>query len=267
MQDTAQLLGFAEKLARDAGAIILEYFEKFDKAVELKADESPVTIADKKINNLVIERITQSYPDHGVLGEEGSIHEDRNELWVCDPIDGTKSFIQRIPTALFSLAFVVDGSPEVAVVYDPYQDKMFSAIKGKGAWVNGSELAVSKQDKIGEASIALTPRYNDMIRWRTFLDGLQNEKTNLVLVPGNVFKSTIIATGHIDGYIFPGRSAHDIAAAKLIVEEAGGKVTDLKGDEQRYDGKIYGAIISNGVLHDQIVEKLATFGPDNFVGY
>jgi fructose-1,6-bisphosphatase/inositol monophosphatase family enzyme len=267
MQDTDKLLDFAQRVAREAGNVILEYFEVADKSVETKADESPVTIADKQINDMVIARVTETFPNHGILGEEGSLHADRKELWVCDPIDGTRSFIQRIPTAVFSLAYVVDGQVEVAVVFDPYQNKLFSAARGKGAWVNGETLSVSSCDKLEEASIGITPGYKDVKKWRVLLDGLAEQGTNLVLVPGNVFKSTLVATSSIDGYVFPGRSAHDIAAAKLIIEEAGGKVTDLSGKEQRYDGAIYGAIISNGLLHDQLVDQLQKFKTENFIGY
>jgi fructose-1,6-bisphosphatase/inositol monophosphatase family enzyme len=267
MQDTDKLLDFAQRVAREAGNVILEYFEMSDKSVETKADESPVTLADKQINDMVIQRVTETFPGHGILGEEGSLHADRNELWVCDPIDGTRSFIQRIPTAVFSLAYVVNGRAEVATIFDPYQDKLLSAARGKGAWINGARLTVSSCDKLEQASIGITPGYKDVKKWRVLLDGLAEQGTNLVLVPGNVFKSTLVATAHIDGYVFPGRSAHDIAAAKLIVEEAGGKVTDLNGKEQRYDGEIYGAIISNGLLHDQLVEQLKNFNVENFIGY
>jgi myo-inositol-1(or 4)-monophosphatase len=216
---------------------------------------------------MIIQRVTETFPDHGVLGEEASLNADRNELWVCDPIDGTRSFIQRIPTAVFSLAYVVDGQVEIAAIFDPYQNKLFSAVKGKGAWVNGEPLSVSSCDKLEQASIAFTPGYKDLIKWRELLDEHAEQGTNIVLVPGNVFKSTLVATASVDGYVFPGRSAHDVAAAKLIIEEAGGKVTDLNGEEQRYDGKIYGAIVSNGLLHDQLVDQLTKFNTENFIGY
>jgi fructose-1,6-bisphosphatase/inositol monophosphatase family enzyme len=267
MQDTTDLLDFAKSVAREAGVIMLKYFDTDDKDIQTKADASPVTIADKLINQLVLDKVAEKYPEHGVLAEEGSQHEDRNQLWVCDPIDGTKGFIQHIPTALFSLAFVVDGSSEIAVLFDPFQDKLYSAARGKGASMNEVVLTVSAQPTLAGALVSLSGSYKELKARQPFFDSLVDHKAEIVMVPGNVFRSTLVATSGVDAHIFPGKSAHDIAASKLIIEEAGGKVTDLYGKEQRYDGKIYGAIITNGHIHDEVVELLAAFGPENFVGY
>lgn len=267
MQNTEEILTFAKALARDAGAIILEYFYGKDMGVEFKQDTSPVTLADKQINQVVIDRVAAEFPEHGVLAEEGSAHEERNELWVCDPIDGTKSFIQHIPTALFSLAYVVNGDPQVAVIYDPFQDRLYSAVKGEGAQCNDTPTRVSAGAELEKASVGIATSYKELKHRRAFFDDLLERGVNQVIVPGNVFKSSLVISGNIDGYVFPGKSAHDVAAAKLIVEEAGGKVTNLRGEAQRYDGPIYGAVISNGHLHDQLVDALKAFGPENYVGY
>jgi fructose-1,6-bisphosphatase/inositol monophosphatase family enzyme len=262
-----ELLDFGKSLAQDAGAIILRYFNGLDLDIQIKQDESPVTAADKEINQLVIDRVSEAFPTHGILAEEGSSHEDRRELWVCDPIDGTKSFIQRIPTALFSLAFVVDGVPEVAVMGDPFQRRILTAVRGEGAQMNHSPIKVSARSDLKGATIALTGTYSELRDRRQLLDDMQDAGAKIVLVPGNVFRSSLVASGNVDVHIFPGRSAHDVAAAKLIVEEAGGKVTDLYGKEQRYDGRICGAVITNGLLHNVIIERIAAFGPENYVGY
>jgi len=89
----------------------------------------------------------------------------------------------------------------------------------------------------------------------------------LVPINGEAYRGSLTANGTVDAHLFPGRSAHDVAAVKLIVEEAGGRVTDLRGEEQKYNNKIYGAIVSNGLFHDQLVGLLNKFGPDNFIGY
>lgn len=267
MQDTAELLDFAKRVARESGEIISKYFDMADKAVQTKENDTPVTIADKLINQLVIDRVHATFPNHGILAEEGSYKEDRNELWVCDPIDGTKGFIQRIPTALFSLAYVVDGRTEVAVMFDPFQNKLFGAIHGKGAWVDDRPINVTACKELSQARIGVSGSYKELKARLPFFDSLAATGAELVMVPGNVFRDTLVANGDIDGCIFPGRSAHDIAAAKLIVEEAGGKVTDLYGKDQRYDGKIFGAILTNGRFHDQLVELMNAFGPENYVGY
>lgn len=218
-------------------------------------------------NRLVIDRVTATFPEHGILAEEGSQHQNRTRLWVCDPIDYTKGFIRRIPAAMFSLAYAVDGRTEVAVIFDPFQDKLFSAVRGQGAQINGQPLHVSRCSELSDTTVALINDYKQLKERQPFFDSLQDKGASLLIAPGNVFRSTLVASGDVDAYIFPGKSAHDVAAAKLIVEEAGGKVTDLYGKEQRYDGGIYGAIVTNGQLHDQIVELMRAFGPDNYIGY
>lgn len=267
-----ELLAFAKDVAKEAGAILLKYFDMGSDAqkVQFKQDSSPVTIADKEVNQLVIDRVTATFPDHGVLAEEGSMEAHRKELWVCDPLDGTKAYITRIPTAMFSLAFVVDGQPEVAVINDPFQAKIFSAIRGGGAWANDQPIHVSEHKNLSSAKIAISSSYPDIQKRRQFFDDLvARNDVKIMVESGNVFKNSLVATGHIDGCIFPGRNAHDMAAAKLVIEEAGGKVTDLKGNEQRYDSGILGAIATNnnGDIHDEIVRLIDEFGVDNYVGY
>jgi fructose-1,6-bisphosphatase/inositol monophosphatase family enzyme len=266
--DTHQtLLAFAERLAKKAGAIMDDYFNAANQGVETKPDNSPVTIADKLINQMVIDEVTAAYPNHGVLSEEGSSHADRNELWVCDPIDGTRAFIQGVPTAMFSLAYVVDGEPQVAVIYDPIQKKLYSASKGTGTTLNGKPVHVSTTSKLAQANVAAVTGYDQLQERRPLFDALAERGANQVIVPGNVFKGSLVVFGSIDAYVFPGLSAHDVAANKLIIEEAGGKVTDIFGHQQRYDGAIQGAIMTNGLLHDELVTLVADFNAESYLGY
>ena len=262
-----ELLKWAEQFARDAGKIMREYFELTDKQTEIKDNDTPVTIADKKINDMLIARVAADFPEHGVLGEEASDHADRQKLWVCDPIDGTPGFIYGVPTAMLSLAFVVDGVPQVAVMYEPLLDRMYTAVKGNGAHLNGTSIHVSTQNTLQNASLGTSGGTKQILQHEGLFSAIVAANTRSVFVFGNVFKGSLVARGRIDGFIFPGRSAHDIAAEKLIVEEAGGKVTDLDGNEQRYDGKIRGAIVSNGLVHDELVKLLAAEGVEGYLGY
>lgn len=268
MQTNQDLVVLASQLAQDAGKIMTDYFYHADRSdIQTKSNNTPVTEADIQINQLVIDRLKAAYPDHGVLGEEQSYEADRQELWVCDPIDGTSSFARGIPTALFSLAYVVDGVPKAAVMYDPFQDLMLTAMQGEGAFCNGQRIHVSAQQTLNTAAIGSTGTYGHIKRRRATYDWLMEQEASVLLVPGNVFKSSLLARGLIDGYIFPGPSAHDIAAAALIVTEAGGNVTDLDGNEQRYDRAIRGAIISNGLIHDDLVRAVAVVGSEQFLGF
>ncbi|HSW75101.1 MAG TPA: inositol monophosphatase [Candidatus Saccharimonadales bacterium] len=267
MSDTETLLSFAIEMAEEAGKIMRHYFTLSDKGVEIKADHSPVSIADKKINRLLIERVQQVFPAHGVQGEEESYNQSNNELWVCDPIDGTVGFIWGVPTAMFSLAYVVNGQPHVAVIYEPQLNKMYTAIKGNGTFLNGERLCVSQHTSLYKANVGMTSSVGRLLEREAFCKALLAAGTRLSTLPGNVLNGSLVARGRLDGYIFPGRGAHDIAAEKLIIEEAGGKVTSLDGVEQRYDDEIRGAVISNGHIHQALVEHLQQFGVENYLGY
>ena len=262
--DYDDLLGFAVAQAEQAGDIIRYYFDRTDKDIELKADHTQVTAADLQINQQVIDAVKKAYPDHGVLAEEGSYEEHRTNLWVCDPIDGTDGFITGIPTAVFALAFVEDGVPKIAVIYDPFLRSVTTAIIGKGARCNGVVIRVSGHS-IAMAKIMALTSYRAMLEAESFYRALMAKGAVVKLASGNMFKTALIARGNADAYIFPGSGAHDVAATKLIVEEAGGRVTDLYGNEQRYDQPIAGAIISNGHIHADLVQALTDFGPQNYL--
>ena len=120
-------LDFAKQLAQDAGEIMRRYFQSDDIGTELKEDNTPLTIADTKINQLAIDRVKQVFPRCGVIGEEDSFETEREELWVVDPIDGTKPYSLGIPVSTFCLAYAVNGDVKVSVVYDPFQDRLYHA--------------------------------------------------------------------------------------------------------------------------------------------
>lgn len=244
---------FAKTMATLAGEVMRKYY-RGDQAVEIKEDTTPVTIADKEINDLLIEKVKATFPEDGVLGEEASWQTDRNRLWVCDPIDGTVGFMLHIPTSAFSLAFVVDGVPQVAIAYNPWVDDLYFAVKGEGATRNDTPIHVSKKQWGESIHIAQSSGGADPFRDMELVKQLASEKVYINSSPGIVFHGCLIADGSIEGRAFLYHTAHDIAAVKLIIEEAGGKVTDIAGNEQRYDGKLNGAILSNGLIHDKLVE-------------
>ncbi len=255
-----ELLDFAKSLAYDAGVIMRHYYESSEKGIETKADKSPVTAADKEINDLLITRVAQTYPEHGVLGEEASsFDKGQANVWVCDPIDGTAGFILGLPTAMFSLAFVEDGKPTIAVAYDPFAERLFTAIQGQGAFCNSKPIKVSDHGIKG-AIVAGPSSASGVLREQELYKDLIARGAIIPAFSGNVFKCTMIAEGKLHGRIFGGPGAHDIAAVKLLVEEAGGKVTDLEGNQQLYDRPINGAIISNGVIHDDLIAAANQYG-------
>lgn len=253
-----QYLEFAKSVAAEAGEIMRRYYGQ-SPASEIKEDNTIVTIADKEINWMVIERVQAAYPDHAVDGEEESHSKDSKHLWVCDPIDGTNPFAFTMAVSVFSLAYVYDGEPFVGVVYDPFSDRLFWAAKGAGAYINGDRTYVSKSGFGSQSRLNYDQWASAEYDVLTPLSKLAAETDTYMLSPGSAtHMAVLVAQGDFVASVFPGVAGKhvDMAAAKVIVEEAGGKVTDIFGNEQRYDGDINGAIVSNGVVHDELVRIL-----------
>ena len=129
-----EYLEFAKDIAYQAGKIMLKYFNQ-DNGSSYKGDKTIVTLADTEINSYLIEKVKEHYPTHAVDGEEEQSGKS-GFVWVCDPVDGTAMYAKHIPVAVFSLSLVIDGVPNVGVVYDPFTDSLYSAIKGKDALIS-----------------------------------------------------------------------------------------------------------------------------------
>ncbi|MDJ0665307.1 MAG: inositol monophosphatase [Acidimicrobiia bacterium] len=243
----------ALELAASAGQIMLEYFD-IGVPADWKDDDTPVTVADEAINQMVVERVAAQYPEHGVIGEEASLVKSESRFqWVCDPIDGTLPYTLGIPTNVFSLALCDDGQPVVAVVEDPYLRRTYSATLGGGAFVNDDELVVSDRAGLRGSIMNVSGRSRGNAAWGAAIyydlerAGVQQLHHNSM-----VYEVIQVASGMFDGAIFTKTTPWDAAAGALLVKEAGGKATDLYGREQRYDRAIRGAIFSNGLLHEEL---------------
>lgn len=240
----------AVKLARTAGKMMLRDFG-LGMEKEWKGDNTPVTKTDIEINKIVIAEIKKNFPTHDILAEEESDMSQKSEfVWVCDPIDGTIPFSHGIPTCVFSLALVKNGVPIFGVIYDPFLDRMFLGELGKGSTLNGKKIRVSNKKDFKGAVVNIPSNYNAT---RNFL---RNESAFLMTHHSIAYTSSLISCGEILFTVHRHNHAHDCAAIKIIVEEAGGKVTDLGGNEQRYDQKINGCVASNGLAHEQIIDLI-----------
>lgn len=263
MNEQENYLQFAKEIAMKAGQIMKKYFLRKDIS-SYKGDKTIVTLADREINSYLIKRVKETYPTHSVDGEEEQFGESKY-VWVCDPVDGTAMYARNIPVAVFSLALVIDGISTVGVIYDPFTDNLYSAIKGQGAYQNGKPISVNDYELEDIKSVAhfdMWPKaeYN-------ILPTLQElgKKTYFVGLGSIIRACTCIANGSFTLAIFPG-TIHkncDIAAAKVIVEEAGGKVTNLFGEEQRYDRSITGAVISNCKVHNEVINTIKKLIKEN----
>lgn len=251
-------LAFATELARDAGAMIRNNFTLGMKK-EWKANDTPITATDLAVNQLVIDRVRQAYPDHGVLAEEGNGGITGSRMvWVCDPVDGTIPFSHGIPCCVFSLALVQDGTSILGVIYDPFLDRLYTAEKKHGAAINGKPLHVSTRTSLHNVAVGLGFWYRQPWQFFQLAQALDAKGALLLNVGSIAYMGSLVASGELGATIFQGQEPHDTAALKVIVEEAGGKVTDLFGAEQRYDGPIKGHIVSNGRLHAELVALVKT---------
>ncbi len=229
-------LRFAKQLAYEAGNIMLHYFHAKNKGVTIKQDASPVTLADTEINDLVISRVKAVFPTHGVLGEEASFGRDRQSLWVVDPLDGTPPFARGIPLSTFCMALVVHGKPVLAVVYDPYMNRLFWACEGLGAYENSRKLDLSAHQPQGKLGVCLEVAGGSY--WTTFRDpDIGGEMLKAFDHASNTFtyylpiaySIVMVAAGRFDAVVTSGKNPWDLAAAGFIAEQAGARVTDIFG--------------------------------------
>jgi myo-inositol-1(or 4)-monophosphatase len=250
---------FAIELARKAGKLIRESFLAQEKAEE-KADHSPVTDTDKAIHKIFVESIQKKYPQHGILSEESKdvINPSAPYRWVCDPIDGTITFSHGIPTCAVSIALVKDGESILGVIYDPFIDRMVTAIKGRGAFLNGQRIHVSEIKGLKSAVIGTPIWLGSKFECIAAITELKKEDSFVVNLYSIAYMGMLVASGHMDGAYYFDRHAHDVAALKIIVEEAGGVVTNLDGSGADYRSDVQGQIISNKKLYPALLTLAET---------
>lgn len=253
---------FAMDLARRGGAQLLSLLTASPdaKGIEFKGPTDLVTRADREVEALISARVRAAYPDHGLLGEEGTVQAGESYRWVVDPLDGTTNFAHGLPWFAVSLALEHRGAVIVGVVYHPAADELFCAERGKGAWLStrGGEpvrLAVSATEDLGAALLAtgLPGRERRTAHLRTIPVFLQRAR-EVRMTGSAAIHLAYVAAGRLDGFWEPGLNLWDVAAGVLLVEEAGGRVTDLHGGPFRAGD----VLASNGHLHGAMLEVLAT---------
>ena len=245
-----------ESLASRAGNLIHRGFRDA-VGFQLKKDGTPVTTVDQAINDLVLQEFTQDFPEIDVISEEGCRRVPGAQYTaLCDPLDGTFPFCHGIRLSTFSLAILENGSPISAVVHDPFANLSYCAEKGSGTCIRGGQpLRVSKLKTVERSSLAVLWWKNAPYRLHDVCAKLMMAGVSWVN-PGSIaIFGGLIAGGEFEGSVFPGRHGWETAAMQLLVEEAGGKATDIYGRPLKYgpDGEIEGHIMSNGLIHDELV--------------
>lgn len=248
-----QHLDVAIAAAKAAGEVILPYF-RTALQIETKADQSPVTAADRAGEQVIVEVLRQYFPDYGVLGEEfGTQPGNTNARWIIDPIDGTQNFIRGIPFFGTLIALEQAGEITAGVVYAPAQGDLLYASKGLGAFANGERLAVSAIAELAQATL-LHGSLDLMLR-----DGHWAGLTRLAQATrrqrgfGDYFAYTFVCRGQAEVMLETNIQPWDVAPLKILVEEAGGRFSDFTGTTSIYSGN---AIVSNGHVHDAVLALL-----------
>jgi histidinol-phosphatase len=239
-------LSLALALSDEADAISLERFRAHNLVVETKADLTPVTEADRLIERTIRDRLAAERPEDGVLGEEYGAAGDGKRRWIVDPIDGTRNYARGIPIWATLIALEGDGELLVGVVSAPALRRRWWAAKQAGAFANDERIHVSAVDRVEDAvfSFALENGLPELAGRCWHARGF-----------GDFFAHTLVAEGSADGAVDAlGVSVWDLAAVRIIVEEAGGRFSDASG-VARVDGG--SAISSNGLLHEALVEACA----------
>jgi myo-inositol-1(or 4)-monophosphatase len=247
----------AEEAAREAGSIIMALFGK-DYRIEEKSKGNPVTAADLEANRKIREIIRSRYPQDGWLSEEDADTLDRlnsSRVWVIDPIDGTKEFIEGVPQFAVSIGLVVEGQPVLGIVYNPAVGQLFRACRGQGAMMNGQPIRISAYSRVEGASL-LVSRSEPKQKFQSFAGLCKLEPVGSI-----AYRLAQVARGEGDATLtFRSLREWDICAGVLIVEEAGGLVID--GDGKRLifnqpEARFRAIVASNMALAKHLQEMLA----------
>ena len=232
--------------ARAGGAVALEHYRRGFQ-VSLKADRSPVTEADREAERAIVAALRARCPDHGALGEELGETGPRDRRFIIDPIDGTRNFVRRIPTWAVLIGLEEAGVVTAGVVYQPVSGVLHTAWRGQGAWRDGERIRVSPVDAL-EGALVVHSSINFLRRSR-FWDGFLHlaDRTQVQRGFGDYSAYLWVAEGQGEIALSTTVKAWDVAALKVVVEEAGGRFTDLDGRSG-----IYGSTVcaSNGLLHE-----------------
>lgn len=259
--DLEEIFQVADRAAREAGKILAEGCKK-PKQVKYKGDINLVTQYDEAAEKIIVGHISEAWPDHHILAEESGWQGRESEyVWYVDPLDGTTNFAHGLGVFCVSIGFEAPGpdGPEiqVAVIYDPIREEMFTALKGQGAYLNGERLEVSGETDQGRALLVTGFPYDLRERSETILPRFQKMLLSAQAVRrlgSAALDLAYVAAGRFDGFWEEGLHPWDTAAGILLVDEAGGRISDFKGNPFRpYSKEI---LATNGRLHYNMIELL-----------
>jgi histidinol phosphatase-like enzyme (inositol monophosphatase family) len=247
------LLEFALDAVWQAGRLTLGYFQA-GVSVDRKADNTPVTIADREAEQRLRALINQYWPEHGIVGEEyGQSTTNSQYTWIIDPIDGTKAFVSGVPLYANLLALLDGDSALLGIVHLPALNETVYAVRGEGCYWNGRRAHVSRVDQLKDA-VLLTSGIdafgNKAAAWQQLCNATYIQRTW-----GDAYGYTLVATGRAEIMLDPAAALWDCAPLQVILEEAGGTFTDWRGNPTIHAGE---GVATNGLLLEQVLRTLAS---------
>src|ERR1039457_5202275 len=249
------LISPMQAMAREAGSLLMDYFRQHVK-IEYKGDVDLVTVADRKSEALILERIRHQFPTHDVMAEEGARIETGGEYkWYVDPLDGTTNFAHRYPGFCVALAVERGGRRVAGVIYDPTRDEIFVAELGSGARLNDQAIHVSMTPNLGECLVATgSPSHKRHKNPNIYFYHQLTLRTHGVRRAGSAaLDLCYVASGRFDSFWEFNLNPWDTAARGVILQEAGGKVTDFSGGE--FQIASHETLASNALVHDALLHE------------
>ncbi|MFT4571835.1 MAG: myo-inositol-1(or 4)-monophosphatase [Hyphomicrobiaceae bacterium] len=252
-------LEVAIEAARAGGAVVRKYY-KGDYEVHEKAPDNPLTVADTEADEVIKATVLGAFPDDGWLSEETRDSPERlskSRVWIVDPLDGTKEFTQNIPEFCVCVALVIDGVVQVGVSYNPIEELLFAARRGDGTTLNGEKVSCTTPASLAECTVLASRSEDKRGEW----DGFK-PLMNVKLTGSVAYKFALVAAGHADAtFSLTPKNEWDICAGTMLVEEAGGVVTDRFGKPLTFNnaktllpGLIATGSVTYGPLRDCIKE-------------
>lgn len=232
------MLNIAVRAARRAGDIISRSIEKLDSLeVSSKGPNDFVSSVDQAAEAAIIDTIKQAYPDHQILAEESGLHGDHDYLWVIDPLDGTTNFLHGFPQFAVSIALKQQGRLYQAVVYDPVRQELFTASRGAGAQLNNRRIRVSRRKELAGSLLGTGFPFKNQQHLDSYLSmfkALFPKTAGIRRAGAAALDLAYVAAGRLDGFWEIGLQPWDMAAGALLIEEAGGLVSDFGGGSNHF---------------------------------
>ncbi len=255
-----QIEDFLQDVARGAGQILRHRYPTA-KSTRVKTGRGDiVTDVDEESERYIVGRVTRECPDHRILSEEsGNLGNANGEtLWVIDPLDGTRNYAAGIPLFAVSIGVIRGGVPELGAIYDPIHDEMFFAKRGVGACVNGLPIRVTRESTLDDAlvSVSRVRRNSDRTKFVRYVEELSKDTSYFRRFGSAALVMAYVASGRVHAYIQGGLNPWDVAAGVVIIQEAGGLVTDFRGEPIDLRDKEIEIVTSNPVLHSLLLTNV-----------